>query len=144
MEERGTTGVLSSYAPLRGRVLCALGQPDEAEQLARQGRKLGDAHDLWTQALWRQAQGLVESARGKHDEAVRLAEEALEWWSRSDSLPRQGEAYCDLANVLEAAGRREEAVAAWRGALDCYERKQIVPLAARVRERLAALEPTSA
>jgi class 3 adenylate cyclase/tetratricopeptide (TPR) repeat protein len=144
MEERGTTGVLSSYAPLRGRVLCALGQPDEAEQLARQGRKLGDAHDLWTQALWRQAQGLVESARGKHDEAVRLAEEALEWWSRSDSLPRQGEAYCDLANVLEAAGRREEAVAAWRGALDCYERKQIVPLAARVRKRLAALEPTSA
>jgi hypothetical protein len=46
--------------------------------------------------------------------------------------------------VLEAAGRREEAVAAWRGALDRYERKGIIPHVARVREHLAALEPASA
>jgi hypothetical protein len=31
-------------------------------------------------------------------------------------------------------------MAAWREELDCYERKQIVPSARRVRERLAALE----
>jgi hypothetical protein len=46
--------------------------------------------------------------------------------------------------VLEAAGRRDEAVGAWREALDRYERKGIVPLVARVRERLASLEVASA
>jgi tetratricopeptide (TPR) repeat protein len=118
-----------------------LGHVDEAEQLAQKGRELGDPEDVWTQALWRQAQALVHSARGEHDEAVRLAREALDWWSRTDSLLRWGEAHCDLARVLEAAGRRDEAIAAWRDALDCYERKEVVPLAAHVRERLAALEP---
>jgi tetratricopeptide (TPR) repeat protein len=141
MERRGTTAVLSSYAPLLGRVVCALGDPAEAEQLARKGRELGDPEDVWTQALWRQAQALVLSARGQHDEAVGLLEEALGWWSRTDSLPREGEAHCDLAVVLEAADRREEAIAAWRDALDCYERKKVIPAAARVRERLAALAP---
>jgi class 3 adenylate cyclase/tetratricopeptide (TPR) repeat protein len=144
MEKRGTTAVLSSYAPLLGRVVCALGDPDEAEQLAQQGRELADPEDVWTQALWRQAQALAYSARGRHDEAIALLEEAHVWWSRTDSLPRQGEAYSDLAEVLEAAGRRDEAIAAWRDALECYERKMVVPAATRVRQRLAALEPASA
>ena len=141
MEERGTTAVLSTYSPLLGRVLCALGDPDEAEQLAQKGRELGDPEDVWTQALWRQAQALVHSSRGQHEEAVRLAEEALAWWSRSDALQRTGDGYGDLAQVLEAAGRRDDAIVAWREALDCYERKQVLPLAARVREHLAELEP---
>jgi class 3 adenylate cyclase/tetratricopeptide (TPR) repeat protein len=144
MEKRGTTAVLSSYAPLLGRVVCALGNPDEAEQLAQKGRELGDPGDVWTQALWREAQALVHSARGEHDEAIRLVEEAVDWWSRTDSLLRQGEGYCDYAEVLEAAGRREEAIGAWRDALDCFERKQVLPYAARIRERLAAVETTSA
>jgi tetratricopeptide (TPR) repeat protein len=120
-----------------------LGRPDEAEQLARQGRELCDPDDVWTQALWRQAQALVHSARGEHVDAVRLTEEAVGWWSRTDSPLRQGEAFGDLAEILEAAGRRDEAIAAWRDALDCYERKEVLPSAARVRERLAALEPVA-
>jgi tetratricopeptide (TPR) repeat protein len=56
-------------------------------------------------------------------------------------LRRQGDAYCDLAEVLEAAGRREEAITVLQEALDRYERKEIVPLARGVRERLAALQP---
>ena len=43
--------------------------------------------------------------------------------------------------MLEAAGRRDEAIAAWHEALDRYERKGVIPLARRVRERLASLEP---
>jgi tetratricopeptide (TPR) repeat protein len=144
MEERGATAVLSTYAPQLGRVLCALGRPDEAEELARTGRELGAPEDLWTQALWRQAQALVHSSRGQHTEAVGLAREAVDWWLRSDSLLRTGEAYCDLGHVLEVADRRGEAIEAWRKALDCYERKEVIPLAARVRVRLSALEPASA
>jgi tetratricopeptide (TPR) repeat protein len=56
-------------------------------------------------------------------------------------LRLQGDAYCDLGEVLEVAGRREEALAAWRMALDRYERKGIIPLARRIRERLASRQP---
>jgi hypothetical protein len=59
-------------------------------------------------------------------------------------LISQGEAYGDLAEVLAAAGRRDEATAAWMEALDRYERKGVVPLIRRVRERLAAIQPAQA
>ena len=52
----------------------------------------------------------------------------------------QGDVRCDLGEVLERAGRQQEAVAVLKEALDRYERKGIVPLAARVRQRLAVLE----
>ncbi|HEU5405560.1 MAG TPA: adenylate/guanylate cyclase domain-containing protein [Gaiellaceae bacterium] len=139
MENRGATALLSSYAPLLSRVLSSIGEADEAARQARYGRELGLPDDVWTQALWRQAEALVRSAHGEHAEAIRLAEEAVDWWSRTDSLLRTGEAHCDLAEVLEAAGRPDQAIEAWREALDRYERKEIVPLADRVRERLAAL-----
>ena len=86
----------------------------------------------------------MHSARGQHAEAERLAREAVDFSLRSDSPLSQGEALSDLGEVLEAAGRRDEATAALREALDCYERKPIIPLARRTRERLAALQPAQA
>jgi tetratricopeptide (TPR) repeat protein len=139
MEKTGNTATLSSYAPALGRVLCLLGQHDEAELLAQKGRELGDPEDLLTQAMWRQTQALVHSARGQHTEAERLAREAVDYSLRGDSLSHQGEAFNDLAEVLEAAGRHEEAIAALQDALDRYERKQVIPLARRTSERLTAL-----
>lgn len=60
-----------------------------------------------------------------------------------DSPKLQADAYCDLAAVLEVAGRPVEAVAAWQEALGRYERKQIISLLCRVRDRLSALTETS-
>jgi hypothetical protein len=54
------------------------------------------------------------------------------------------DAWQDLAVVLEIAGRREDATAALREALERYERKGALVPAERVRARLAALEPASA
>ena len=144
LEAIGNDGELSTYAPMLGRVLCALGRHDEAELLARRGRELGDHEDVMTQHPWRQAQALVYSARGQHAEAERLAREAVDLSLRGDSPLKQGEALSDLAEVLEAAGRRDEAAAALREALDRYERKPIIPLARRTRERLAALQAPTA
>jgi tetratricopeptide (TPR) repeat protein len=90
--------------------------------------------------IWRQVQALVYSARSEHREAERLAREAVEFIFRSDSLWQQGDALCDLADVLAAAGRSDESLSTLRDALDCYERKQVVPLADRLRDRIAALE----
>ena len=142
LEAIGNFSELSTYAPMLGRVLCELGRYDEAELLARRGRELGDPEDVMTQQLWRETQALVHSARGEDGEAERLAREAVAFSHRSDSLLQHGRALCDLAGVLEAAGRRDEAAVALREALDCYERKEVIPLARRTRERLAALHST--
>jgi class 3 adenylate cyclase/tetratricopeptide (TPR) repeat protein len=143
-EELGDIAVLSSYAPLRGRTLCALGRFEEAEALARQGRELGSPEDLYTEALWRQAQALVLSSRGEHAEAEQLAREAVTVAAETDMLELQGGTYVDLADVLDAAGRRDEAAASLREALDRYERKEIIPFARRAREKLATLETAPA
>jgi hypothetical protein len=75
--EHGKTAVLASYAPQLARVLCALGRFDEAEPLAAEGRQLGPADDVFTQAVWRQATALVQAQRGNHPDAQRLAHEAV-------------------------------------------------------------------
>jgi len=142
VEAIGNEGELSTYAPMLGRVLSTLGRHDEAELLAQRGRELGHQEDIMTQHGWRQTQALVYSARGQHAEAERLAREAVDLSLRGDSLLKQGETLSDLAEVLEAAGRRDESAAALREALDRYERKPVIPLARRTRERLAALQPT--
>jgi class 3 adenylate cyclase/tetratricopeptide (TPR) repeat protein len=144
LEASGNTGNLSTAAPKLGRALCALGRYDEAELLAQQGRDLGDPEDISTQQTWRQAQALVHSARGHHAEAELLAREAVDLSLRSDSLFYRGNAYSDLAEVLEAAGRRDEASAAFREAIECYERKEVIPLARRTRDRLASLQTRQA
>jgi hypothetical protein len=55
-------------------------------------------------------------------------------------------AWCDLAEVLAAAGREDEAAVALAEALERYERyerKQNIPLARQARERLGVLRGSS-
>jgi tetratricopeptide (TPR) repeat protein len=140
----GLSETLSTYALLRGRFLCALGRYQEAEQLARQGRELGRDDDARTQSLWRQVVALTAAHRGDHPEAERLAREAVAITEQTDALWWQGDAYFDLAQTLEAARRPDEAAAPYQEALDRYERKQVIPLARRTRERLSALQESPA
>jgi class 3 adenylate cyclase/tetratricopeptide (TPR) repeat protein len=141
LSRRGLTAPLSTHAPLLGRMLCDLGRHEEAEPLAEQGRDLGFEDDPVTQSLWRQVAALVRARRGDHAEAERLAREAVAFIQRTDSPGQQGDALYGLAEVLEVAGRRDEAEATFHEALARYEQKGIVPLARRTRERLAALQP---
>jgi class 3 adenylate cyclase/tetratricopeptide (TPR) repeat protein len=133
-------GDLGFYSAWQVRELALAGRHEEAADvwLARPTEQRDDTHG---QTLWRTAAALVASHRGEHAEAGRLAREALTLIRTTDSLKHHGDVLCDLAEVLDAAGRREEAVVAWNEALDCYERKGIIPLARRVRERLASLQP---
>jgi class 3 adenylate cyclase/tetratricopeptide (TPR) repeat protein len=133
---------LSTYAPLLGRSLWALGRDDEAEALARQGRELGGEDDQMTQAQWRRVQALVLSHRDRHAEAEALAREAAAIAETTDGLNLQAETLWDLAEVLAAAGRGDEAAAALEQALDRYERKRNLAMARQVRERLAELRAT--
>jgi len=140
LESIGALAELSTYAPMLGRVLCTLGDFDGAQLLAEQGRELGGPEDAMTQVLWRQVQASVLAHRGEHSAGERLAREAVAIADGTDMLWAQGDAYRDLAGVLEAGGRREKAIAAWHEALRRYEHKEIVPLARKVSEQLAVLQ----
>ena len=136
-EKHRQRALLSSFAPKLGRWLCALHRYSEAEHFARLGRELGDAQDVFTQMLWRQALALVLASRGEHAQADRLVHEAVALSEQTDALDAQGDALCDVAEVLQSAGRGEEASAVLEQALEHYERKQNIPMATRVRDRLA-------
>jgi len=142
LEEREQLGMLSTYASLLGRELFDLGRFEEAEALARRGREIaGDGPKEGY--FWRRVQALVLAHRGEHEEANRVAREAVAGVEQTDCLTFQGDAWYDLAEVLAAAEREEEAAAALAEALDRYERKQNIPLARQARERLAALQGRS-
>jgi class 3 adenylate cyclase/tetratricopeptide (TPR) repeat protein len=138
--ERGVTGNTAHTLVWQGRELALAGRYEEAEQRLAQARE-HPANSPGTKALARQVGALVHASRGEHTDAEELAREALAYSHQTDSPWEQADAYCDLAEVLDAAGRRDEAVLAWHDALERYELKGIIPLARRVRERLAALEP---
>jgi class 3 adenylate cyclase/tetratricopeptide (TPR) repeat protein len=136
MERRGQRHNVSAYAPMLARELCFLGRYDEAEPFARTGRELADPRDVLAQTLWRQATALVESGRGNHSDAVTFAREAITFAERTDGLTYQGDAYLDLAEVLDAAGQPDEAQSALNLALDRYDRKKNIAMADEVRARL--------
>jgi class 3 adenylate cyclase/tetratricopeptide (TPR) repeat protein len=144
LERQGNQALLSTAAPVHGRALCAIGRYDEAELLAKRGRELGGKDDFATQMLWRQVQARVLSSRGEHARAERLAREAVEIAEQTDALNDRGGALSDLAEVLGAAGRMDEAAAALEQALDCYERKKNLVMADRIRTKLAELPAPAA
>jgi tetratricopeptide (TPR) repeat protein len=104
---------------------------------------VGGAEDRVTQAFWRQVLALVHAHRGEHAEAERLARQAVDISEQTDGISWQGDALCDLAEVLEAAGRTDEAVAVLAQALERYERKRNLASAGQVRARLSELRPAS-
>jgi len=139
LDQEGYRAYLSTYAPALGLSLCRLGRHDEAEPLAKLGRELGDERDIATQSLWRQVQALVYARRAEHDESEKLAREAVAIVERTDLLNHQGEALTDLAEVLAAAGRTDEAIAALEEAIARYERKKNLAMVAQVKPQLHAL-----
>jgi class 3 adenylate cyclase len=139
LERRGSRALLSTCAPRLGISLCALGRHHEAEKFAKVGRDLGGEHDFVTQVLWRQVQARVHAHRDEHAPAEQLAKEAVAFAERTDGLNLQGDALCDLAEILAGGGRNAVAAERLEEALVRYERKENLVMVERVRERLAEL-----
>jgi tetratricopeptide (TPR) repeat protein len=129
----GDEGHGSTSAAYLAFALGRLGRFDEAEELATTARATGADDDLATQASARSAQALVRSARGEHDEARRLAREAVDLYANAQSPWFHGNALMTHAEVARAAGLPEEAAEASRGALAAFERKGHAPGAASAR-----------
>ena len=103
------------------------------------GREFGDEDDVMTQTYGGRSQARVLAHRGEHVEAERLAREAVAIAERTDALNGQGEALCDLAETLAAAGRPTRPRAALEQALDRYERKKNLAMVAQVKPKLEEL-----
>ena len=139
LEAIDNRGHLATYLPLLGRTLCLLRRFVEAEKLATRALALDEDDDPMTQAYVCQVLALVHAHRAELTEAEQLAREAVTHSERTDSLNMQANALRDLAEVLIAAERFDEAEAALEQALERCRRKKNLALARQVRERLAAV-----
>jgi class 3 adenylate cyclase/tetratricopeptide (TPR) repeat protein len=127
---------VASYGAKLGRWLCIAGRPDEAQPLVDLAQTVEGQETDW---LWRQALARILAQRGEHEEAETLAREAISILDRTDGLTWQGDGYLDLGDVLVAARSIDEAIEAYGQALERYERKHNVAMAAQVRRRLDAV-----
>ena len=139
-ESMGEKGFNSTITALLAMTLCDQGRFDEAEEFVERSRAMTAEDDFASQSEWRIAKARVLSSRGVHDEALALVDEAIEIAEVTDYLVWQGECHEVRGMVLEAAGRGDDARAAYGEALDRFERKGNVVAAARVRDRIVALD----
>ncbi len=132
--ERGLVAFQVGTGLQLARCLCRLGRIEEAAPYVAFALEANP--DEWQAML---LQGLVRAHRGEHAAGERLAREGLMEGERTDMLTWQGDAWWDLADVLLTAGKTPEAVDALEQALDRYERKKNLAMAAQVRSRLDSL-----
>jgi class 3 adenylate cyclase/tetratricopeptide (TPR) repeat protein len=136
LEERGERGIASTVAALRARALVELGRFAEAERIAMLALAWSDADDVVSHAYARGALARSQAARGRTDEALVNAHEAVELLSLGDFLNGRGDALFDLALVLDAAGDRPGSLESAAEALALYRAKGNVETAKRVARLL--------
>jgi tetratricopeptide (TPR) repeat protein len=124
----GETGRSSSIAVLLARALCAQERDDEAEELVRRV-PMPDLTSFPAAAVLAR----VLARRGQLGEAEHVARDAVTTAERTDWLNWHGDVLLDLAEVLRAAGKPDEAHAAVEAALRLYEQKGNVVSAASAR-----------
>jgi tetratricopeptide (TPR) repeat protein len=138
--EQGHLAFEASYGGRLGRWLCILGRFDEAEPLAEVARSIPVQEADW---LWRQVQARVYAHRGEHGAAEHLMREAIASVEKTDMLDMHGGAYWDLAEVLAASGRADEAVTALEEAIGRYERKRNLAMVAQLTPKLSEFRRTA-
>jgi class 3 adenylate cyclase/tetratricopeptide (TPR) repeat protein len=130
----GERGYLSTVSSLLALALTAQERFEEAKRFAENARRIGTQDDVVTQIYWRVAMAQVAAAKGQHEEAARLATEALD-------LPPDENGFdwpiaaVELAHIFEPEARRamlERAVAGATAKGNAVTERQ-------AREKLAAL-----
>jgi class 3 adenylate cyclase/tetratricopeptide (TPR) repeat protein len=144
LEELGEKSFQSTAAAELAGALYRLGRLGEADGWVDRAVELGANEDAFTQIIWRQVKAKLLARAGDFREAEQLAREAVAISEDTDYLNGQANANADLAEVLELAGRRDEAATAGERALALYEKKGNKPSAERMRAKLTALQSTVA
>jgi tetratricopeptide (TPR) repeat protein len=139
LEAQGEVGWLSTLLPMLGEVLLLQGDIGGARRCAERARDISPPADIESNARWRALLARVESLAGRHDDAVRLATEGLEWGLRGDQVDAIGDRYVDLATVLAAAGRHDEARGTVDLAVEQYRLKENLASVRRAEELRVSL-----
>jgi class 3 adenylate cyclase/tetratricopeptide (TPR) repeat protein len=129
----GEQGMLSTRAAFLADVRYEQGRLDEAEALARESSELAADDDLMSQSCLRSVRAKILARRGEHEEARRLAREAVAIVERTDWLDHRGRTLEDLAAVLKICGEPAEAAEASEQAAELFERKGMHAAAERLR-----------
>jgi tetratricopeptide (TPR) repeat protein len=136
LEQAENWGNLSTQAGWQGQALYALGKLEDAGIWAARAAELAAPDDPLTQMLWRQVKAKLLARNGDHAAAERLAREAVAVGEETDQLYDTANAYSDLAEVLELAGKSGETREALERALDLYQRKGCALMAERTEALL--------
>lgn len=139
LEQLGGTGFLSTTVGLLAETLYRQGRYDEAEKLAGRTAELAMVDDFDPLFRWRAVLARVLAQRGEFVEAEKLAREGVDIVEQTDWHLHRGEAFTALGEVLELAGRRDEARAVYEQAVDAFELKGSLPDLEATRQRIAAL-----
>jgi class 3 adenylate cyclase/tetratricopeptide (TPR) repeat protein len=135
--EMGDMGRLSTAAAFLAQAVYAQGRHEDAEYLTGVGEGAATPDDVLSHIAWRSVRAKALAKKGDLEQAELLAREAVALAEETDGLNLHGDALLDLAELLRAAGRPSDAVAAAERALALYERKGNLVSAARVRGALA-------
>jgi class 3 adenylate cyclase/tetratricopeptide (TPR) repeat protein len=130
---QGETGFNSTITSLLATFLAETGRFDEADALVAEARPMASADDFGALVPIGWASGLVASARGDHDEALRVIDEALAMARETDYLTFHADTVRFRGQILWGAGRHEDAEVAFAEALAMYERKGNVASARRMQ-----------
>jgi ATP/maltotriose-dependent transcriptional regulator MalT len=119
--------------------LCRQGRYAEADEWAQTTADLAMEGDFDPDFRWRAVRARVLAHRDEFEEAEQLAREGLEIVEQTDWWLHRGQALSALGEVLELAGRVDEARASYEQAVDAFERKGVLPDAEVARQRLEQL-----
>jgi tetratricopeptide (TPR) repeat protein len=142
LSSMGDKSYLALTAGWLAHCLYALGRYDEADECAAVSENAAARSWVAAQASWRGARALLLARGGDVEQGEALAREAVGLALRTDRVDTQTEALMDLAEVLRVGGRDAEAVPIVADALRRYERKEVLPAAARARALLEQLAPS--
>ena len=132
----GAKSHFSSVTHSLSAVAYAQGRYDEAERLTHECEQACRANDVHSEIQWRSIRAKALARRSAFDEAEQLGREAITLAEAGDFLLAHAEALLDYAEVLELAGRAEEAVPILEEAVRRHEQKENLLRANRAREQL--------
>ena len=135
----GETGARATLVALLADLVAKNGSVDEAARFAEESRAIASTDDLDAQGRWRPALARVLSRRGDHSAAERLVREADALLEPTDFIVLHAHVCDVLGEVLERAGRVDEACDAVDRAIGLHEQKGNVVSAGRSRSVLGDL-----
>jgi tetratricopeptide (TPR) repeat protein len=137
LELMGESGFLGTCLGMLAEAVYVQGGFDDAAKVSLRAEELTarDPSDIDAQYRWRAVRAKVLARHGEYAAAEILAREAVALTADADGLNSRAEIHLDLAEVLQLAGRIDEALAAVDEGLHLYDAKENVVGARRARAR---------